>query len=151
MARSGSATSVIYLHHPRTLLTLCGRFFLQDPQGNLLLDILSPRDSGISQIIGPTSGMQQNALLFPFDCAAPAHSVHLQCLTRDILRQIQQPPINQVPIDLLHCSICGARLLLAIRNQMDICRTSGVFPFYLFPTINNRGGTRSGTSSVASL
>ena len=98
------------------------------------------RDSGISQVIGPTTGMQQNSLLFPFDCLPPAHGVHLQCLTREILMQIQQPSSNQLPIDLIHCSICGARLLLSIRNQMDINRTTGTFPFYLFPTINNRGG-----------
>ena len=98
------------------------------------------RDSGISQVIGPTTGMQQNSLLFPFDCLPPAHGVHLQCLTREILMQIQQPSSNQLPIDLIHCSICGARLLLSIRNQMDINRTSGTFPFYLFPAINNRGG-----------
>ena len=98
------------------------------------------RNSGISLVIGPTTGMQQNSLLFPFDCLPPAHGVHLLCLTREILMQIQQPSSNQLPIDLIHCSICGARLLLSIRNQMDINRTSGTFPFYLFPSINNRGG-----------
>ena len=50
------------------------------------------QSASISQILGPLSEMQQNALLFPFECVQPAHGEHFQCFAALVVQQIASTP-----------------------------------------------------------
>ena len=96
-------------------------------------------DCSIDHVLGPVSAMEISTVLFHFACTGCPQAVHLACLTDQIIRQIHTTLAGQVPLELMDCTICVALLIRSVLNHLMIRAQPEVFPFHMFPTLNNKG------------